>query len=104
MKSIKFEPDGKGFIVYGVSGSTIGHIHKERVGRKNKLCLVSDDLSWWRPDCLRKVADFIDSQENAESPATVRAKRPVQQRKDKIANKCTNCGYVNGHASTCFYS
>jgi hypothetical protein len=52
-----------GYEVYGYAGKSIGHIGKQRVGRKNLWCLISDDLAWWRPDCLREVADFIDTLE-----------------------------------------
>jgi hypothetical protein len=61
MKSLSFEWNGEFYEIYGYRGAAIGHVEKVRVGRSKQWCLVSDDLSWWRPDCLRKVANFIDS-------------------------------------------
>lgn len=62
MKKLTFRHDNSGFIVFN-GKTSIGHVHKEKVGRSEKLCLVCDDLTWWRPDCLRQVADFIELQE-----------------------------------------
>jgi hypothetical protein len=84
MKSLKFEFDGEWHDIIGYRGATIGRVEKVRVGRRKQWCLVSDDLSWWRPDCLRQVADFIDSLEAAESPATVRRGRPRNKRQPAI--------------------
>jgi len=72
MKKLKIGIDAKGFPVTGYSGGGIGHIHKERVGRRKLLCLISDDLTFWRPNCLRQVADFIDSQEHSKSKSKKR--------------------------------
>jgi len=72
MKALKIEADDKGFTVFGYRTVAIGRIHKEWVSRKKRWCLISDDLTWWRPDCLRQVAAFIESLDNVESTKPVR--------------------------------
>jgi hypothetical protein len=69
MKSLVFEWNGEFYEVRGYRGAAIGHVEKVRVGRSSQWCLVSDELSWWRPDCLRQVADFIDSLDTKAAPA-----------------------------------
>ena len=69
MKSLGFEWNGEFYEISGYRGAAIGHVEKVRVGRSKQWCLVSDYLSWWRPDCLRQVADFIDSLDTKAAPA-----------------------------------
>jgi len=68
MKCLKFQEaylssGAPRYDIFGYHKAYIGNIQKVKVGRKMQYCLVSDDLAWWRPDCLRQVADFIDSLE-----------------------------------------
>jgi len=85
MKLLKFKQRPNKVVTISNRGNTeIGSIHpRGEVFKRSIVFLSFTDLTEWTSDCLREVADFMDSQK-AERRKTVRAKRPVQQPKPKI--------------------
>jgi hypothetical protein len=97
MKLLKFKQHPNKVVTISNRGNTeIGSIHpRGEVFKKSIIFLSFTDLTEWTSDCLREVADFMDSQQE-ERRKTVRPKRAVQQRKGKICPEYKACVIIGG--------